>query len=74
MKPEAWVSLSEIAEHLQVSADTIHRWIRAKRIPVHRVGRFWRFQISEIDEWVRAGKADGRVETEPEEEAAEEQE
>ena len=71
MKPEAWVSLSEIAEHLQVSTDTIHRWIRAKKIPVHRVGRFWRFQLSEIDEWVRAGKADGRVETE--EEAAEEE-
>jgi excisionase family DNA binding protein len=63
MKPEAWVSLSEIAEHLQVSTDTVHRWIRAKKIPVHRVGRFWRFQVSEIDEWVRAGK----TETGPEE-------
>lgn len=57
MKPEAWVSLGEIAEHLQVSTDTVHRWIRAKKIPVHRVGRFWRFQVSEIDQWVRAGKA-----------------
>lgn len=61
MKPEAWVSLSEIAEHLQVSTDTVHRWIRAKKIPVHRVGRFWRFQVSEIDEWVRAGKAAGKT-------------
>ncbi len=25
MKPEVWVSLSEIAEHLQVSTDTVHR-------------------------------------------------
>ena len=61
MKPEAWVSLSEIAEHLQVSTDTVHRWIRAKKIPVHRVGRFWRFQVSEIDEWVRAGQAAGKT-------------
>jgi excisionase family DNA binding protein len=60
MKPEAWVSLSDIAEHLQVSTDTVHRWIRARKIPVHRVGRFWRFQVSEIDEWVRAGKAAGK--------------
>jgi len=65
MKPEAWISLSEIAEHLQVSTDTVHRWIRAKKIPVHRVGRFWRFQVSEIDEWVRGGKAAGRAEDGP---------
>lgn len=61
MMTEAWVSLEEIAEHLKVSTDTIHRWIRAGKIPVHRVGRFWRFQVSEIDEWVRAGKAAGKA-------------
>lgn len=57
MKPESWVSLEEIAEHLKVSTDTIHRWIRARRIPVHRVGRFWRFRVTEVDAWVVAGKA-----------------
>lgn len=57
MKPESWISLQEIAEHLKVSTDTIHRWIRAKRIPVHRVGRQWRFKVSQVDEWVQAGKA-----------------
>ncbi len=57
MKTEPWVSLEEIAEHLKVSTDTIHRWIRAKRIPVQRVGRQWRFKVTEIDDWVRAGMA-----------------
>ena len=57
MKTEPWVSLEEIAEHLKVSTDTIHRWIRAKRIPVQRVGRQWRFKVSQVDEWVQAGKA-----------------
>lgn len=57
MTPEPWVSLEEIAEHLKVSTDTIHRWIRARKIPVHRVGRFWRFRVSEVDAWVLAGKA-----------------
>lgn len=65
MMTESWVSLEEIADHLKVSTDTIHRWIRAKKIPVHRVGRFWRFQVSEIDEWVRAGKADGKAKLNP---------
>jgi len=60
MITEPWVSLEEIAEHLKVSTDTIHRWILAKKIPVHRVGRFWRFRISEVDAWVLAGKAAGK--------------
>lgn len=57
MATEPWVSLEDIAEHLKVSTDTIHRWIRARKIPVHRIGRFWRFKVSEVDEWVLAGKA-----------------
>jgi excisionase family DNA binding protein len=57
--PEPWVTLEETAQHLGVSTDTVHRWIRAKGIPVHRMGRQWRFKVSEVDAWVRAGKAAG---------------
>lgn len=55
MTPEPWVSLEEIAAHLGVSKDTIHRWIRSREMPAHKVGRFWKFKISEVDEWVRRG-------------------
>ena len=55
--PEPWVTLEAIAKHLEVSTDTVHRWIRARKIPVHRVGRQWRFKVSEVDAWVVAGKA-----------------
>ena len=58
MQPEPWVSLEEIAQHLAVSQDTVHRWIRNRGLPAHQVGRIWRFQVSEVDEWVRAGKTD----------------
>ncbi|KAI5912628.1 hypothetical protein GH664_21455 [Thauera sp. 2A1] len=27
-------------------------------MPAHKVGRLWKFQLSEVDEWVRAGGAD----------------
>lgn len=27
-------------------------------MPAHRVGRLWKFKLSEVDEWVRAGGAD----------------
>jgi len=43
--------------HIEVSTDTVHRWIRARKIPVQRVGRQWRFKVSDVDAWVVAGKA-----------------
>lgn len=54
---ERWVSTKEIATHLGVTKDTIHKWIKKGCIPCHRVGRLWKFKISEIDEWVKNGSA-----------------
>ena len=53
MKPEPWVSLEDIALHLGVSQDSIHRWIRNRNMPAHQIGRLWKFKVSEVDEWVR---------------------
>ena len=58
MKHEPWVSLEEIAVHLGVSQDTVHRWIRMRGMPAHKVGRLWKFQVTEVNDWVRAGRAD----------------
>lgn len=54
---EKWSNLDEVAEHLGVSKDTIYRWIAKKKMPAHKVGRHWKFKISEIDEWVINGGA-----------------
>jgi excisionase family DNA binding protein len=58
---EPWVSVDEVVRHLGVAKDTIYRWIEAKGLPAHRLGRLWKFKLSEIDDWVRAGGADGDV-------------
>ena len=58
MTAEPWVSVDQIAEHLGVTRDSIYRWIDRKRLPAHRVGRLWKFKLSEVDDWVRAGGAD----------------
>lgn len=52
---ERWLSVEEIAEYLGVSKDTVYTWVSSKRMPGHRVGRFWKFKTAEVDEWVRAG-------------------
>ena len=54
---EKWSDIEEIAGHLQVHRDTIRLWIKKGEIPAHKIGRLWRFRISEIDEWVRSGKS-----------------
>lgn len=58
MTAEPWVSVDQIAEHLGVTRDSIYRWIDRKALPAHRVGRLWKFKVSEVDDWVRAGGAD----------------
>ena len=54
---ERWLSVDEIAAHLGANPDTIYKWIERKRLPAHKVGRLWKFKATEVDEWVRAGKA-----------------
>lgn len=52
-----WLTVEQIAKHLQVSKETIYRWLDRGSIPAHKIGRQWRFQIPEIDGWVREGNA-----------------
>lgn len=54
---ERWLSLAEIAEYLGVKRDTLHKWIERKGMPAHKLGRLWKFKQSEVDAWVRSGKA-----------------
>jgi excisionase family DNA binding protein len=54
---ERWLSVEEIAEHIGVTKDSIYRWIERRGLPAHRVGKLWKFKRSEVDEWVRTGKA-----------------
>ena len=56
-EPEKWSSLEDIAEHLGVSKDTIRNWIRKDVIPHKRVGKQFKFRISEVDKWVESGES-----------------
>lgn len=54
---DRWLSVEEIAEYLGVSKDTVYAWISKRNMPAHRIGRLWKFQAAEVDEWVRSGGA-----------------
>lgn len=63
---ENWISMKSITEYLDVSRETVLQWINNRNMPAHKVGRQWKFKISEIDEWVRSGEAADRTSKEPE--------
>lgn len=48
-----WLSMNEICEYLGVSRDTALKWINKKNMPAHKIDRLWRFNVNEIDDWVR---------------------
>lgn len=54
---EPWVAVDNVANHLGVAKDTVYRWIDNKGLPAHRVGRLWKFRLSEVDRWIEAGGA-----------------
>ena len=55
--PEKWVNLEDIAKHLNISKDTVRVYVKKSLIPFHRVGKQYKFRISEIDAWVESGEA-----------------
>ena len=55
MTSEPWVSVEDVANHLGVAKDSVYRWIETRSLPAHKIGRLWKFKLSEVDEWVRAG-------------------
>lgn len=56
--PESWSSVDTVAKHLGVAPDSVYRWIEARGLPAHKIGRLWKFKLSEVDHWVRAGGAE----------------
>jgi excisionase family DNA binding protein len=56
-KVEKWSSLKDITDYLGVSREAIFKWIENRGMPAHKVGRLWKFKISEIDKWIISGGA-----------------
>jgi excisionase family DNA binding protein len=59
MPAEPWVTAEQVALHLGVVKETVYRWRERRNLPAHRVGRLWKFQLSAVDNWVRAGGPNG---------------
>ena len=60
---EKWVTLKDVMEYLGVGRETILQWISKRNMPAYKVGRMWKFKLTEIDDWIRSGGAsDDKIE------------
>jgi DNA binding domain, excisionase family len=53
---EKWVHIEDVAEHLNISLDTARGWLKDGKLPSYKVGKRYKFKLSEIDAWVISGK------------------
>lgn len=54
---DRWLSVQEIAQYLGISKETVYRWAESDKIPAHKIGKQWKFQVSEVNSWIKSGKA-----------------
>jgi excisionase family DNA binding protein len=52
------VSMEDAAKYLGVARNSVYRWIDGRGLPAHKICHLWKFKLSEVDEWVRAGGRD----------------
>ena len=57
MMEDRWLSVDEIAAYLGIKRDTVYKWISERQMPGHKIGRLWKFNKQEVDEWVKSGGA-----------------
>lgn len=58
---DRYYSMPEICKYLGISRDSALKWIANKGMPAHKVGKKWKFKLSEIDAWVNSGQAEEKL-------------
>ena len=53
MQENTWLSMKEVCAYSHISRDTVMNWIKKEGMPAHQKGRLWRFDVNEVDEWMK---------------------
>jgi excisionase family DNA binding protein len=53
-EPEHYQTIEEIADRLQVSDQTIRRWIKSGSLPAYKPGREWRIRTEDLEKFLEA--------------------
>ena len=52
MDAQQLLTLAEVSDYLGLPEETIYKYARNGRIPASKIGRFWRFNRGDVDNWV----------------------
>ncbi|MFH1014747.1 MAG: helix-turn-helix domain-containing protein [Nitrospirota bacterium] len=51
-----FIGIKDCAEYLDVSINTLRSWVWMKRIPYVKMGRLVKFDLGEIESWLKDKK------------------
>lgn len=54
---DKWLTIDQIADHLQVSKEKIYKLCQKGRMPASKFGGQWRFQRQVVDRWMLKDQA-----------------
>lgn len=52
MENEQLMNVRQVAKFLQLNETTIYAWAQQGTLPGYKLGRKWRFRLSEIEAWL----------------------
>jgi excisionase family DNA binding protein len=52
--PPEVMTISDLAEYLQVSKSSLYKLVQNGRVPGQKVGKHWRFRKDTVDQWLSA--------------------
>lgn len=51
------MTISDLAEYLQLSKSSLYKLVQAGKVPGQKVGKHWRFHRAAIEQWLMSGSA-----------------
>lgn len=51
-----FIGVRELSEYLGIKVNTVYSWVATRKIPYYKVGRLPKFDLREIDGWIRQRK------------------
>ncbi len=53
MMEKRFVGIEDLAKYLDLSVNTLYSWKCQRKIPCHKLGRLLKFDLKEIEEWLK---------------------
>ncbi len=55
---DKWLTVNELAAYLKMGRTRLYTMAQKGNIPGNKIGKQWRFDREEIDEWIKSGRAE----------------